>query len=287
MRSRPFRAAAAAFVLAAAAPAAHAQPSSGQPSPGAAYSVPAAPPQTIRLTYALYAHGFRVLAVIAELRLTPSGYAVVLRDHTTGFLGFMLHTDVTSTATGRFVPGGVQPVHFESSGFSRGAQRDTVLDYSDGNPIVRVLTPVERNRDPVDIARARGSIDTLAAMADMVHQVQLTGRCDGAALIFDGLRLTRASSRTAGQQAMPADDRSPFKGMALRCDFVSQEIGGFLHNDEEAQMRQPKHGSAWVLPVLPDAPALPARIVFENPRLGLATMVLTGVDQVAAPGPNG
>lgn len=228
-----------------------------------------------------------MLAVTAELRLTPAGYAVVLRDHTAGFLGFMVHTDVTSTATGRFVPGGVQPVHFESSGFSRGAQRDTVLDYSNGNPVVRVLTPVERNRDPVDSARARGSIDTLAAMADMVHQVQLTGRCDGTALIFDGLRLTQASSRTTGQQMMPADDRSPFKGTALRCDFVSQEIGGFLHNDEEAQMRRPKRGSAWVMPVLSGAPALPARIVFENPKLGLATMVLTRVDQMEAAGPNG
>ncbi len=282
MTSTPFRAAAAALLLIVAAPAARAQAAAG-----AAPSGPAATPGSVRLTYALYAHGLRVLAVVAELRLASSGYSVVLRDHTTGFLGFMVHTDVTSTAIGRFVPGGVQPVRFESTGYSRGAQRETVLDYSDGNPVVRVLTPTERNRDPVDPAETHGSIDTLAAMADMVHQIQRTGRCDGDALIFDGLRLTRASSRTAGQQALPADDRSPFKGTALRCDFVSQEIGGFLHNDEEAQMRRPKHGSAWVLPVLPGAPALPARITFENPRLGLATMVLTGVDRLPAPGSNG
>lgn len=239
--------------------------------------------RTVKLSYVLYGRGFHVLNVVVELRLTPQGYWVRLNDRTAGFLGFMLHTDVTSTVAGRFVPGGVQPVHFESSGYSRGAQRDTVLDYTDGNPAVRVLTPTEPRRDPVDPTRTRGSIDTLSAMADMVHLIGEHGRCDGHALVFDGLRLSQVSSTTVGQQTVPPDDRSPYGGATLRCDFVSLEVGGVLHNEEEAKMRLPQHGSAWVSPIVPGAPPLPVRIKFEHPRLGLATMFLTKVEQSAAP----
>jgi uncharacterized protein DUF3108 len=255
---------------------ARAQGQAGSP-PGVAQTA-----RTIRLSYVLFGHGFHVMDVSVEFRLAPHSYSMRLNDHTVGLLGFMAHTDVTSTATGRFVAGGVQPVHFESSGYSRGAQRDTVLDYVDGNPVVRVLTPREPRRDPVDPAQTRGSIDTLSAMADMVHLVQEGGRCDGHALVFDGLRLSQVSSQTAGQQVVPPDSRSPYGGPALRCDFVSLEIGGFLHNADEARMRKPQHGSAWVERLVQGAPLLPVRITFEHPALGQATMFLTKVEEIPA-----
>ena len=287
MISRPVRLTLAARTLAAlsfaAAAAAFPLQARAQGQDGArAGSTAAEAARTIRLSYVLFGHGFHVMDVSVEFRLAPQSYSMRLNDHTVGLLGFMAHTDVTSTATGRFVPGGVQPVHFESSGFSRGAQRDTVLDYVDGNPVVRVLTPREPRRDPVDPARTRGSIDTLSAMADMVHLVQEGGRCDGRALVFDGLRLSQVSSQTAGQQVVPPDSRSPYGGPALRCDFVSLEVGGFLHNADEARMRKPQHGSAWVEPVVQGAPQLPVRITFEHPALGQATMFLTKVEEIPA-----
>ncbi len=271
MSRRQFRTSLLALALAAAAPAAHAQGTGGSD-----------PSRTIRLSYALYGHGFHVLNVVVDLRLSAQGYSVRLNDRTVGFLGFMLHTDVTSTATGRFASGGVRPVRFESTGYSRGAQRQTVLEYVDGNPTVRVLTPSEPRRDQVDPARTAGSIDTLSALADMMHEVQQHGSCDGRALVFDGLRLTQVSARTIGQQTVPPDGRSPYGGTALRCDFVSLQVGGFLHDDEEARMRKPQHGTAWVEPVGQGLPALPVRITFENPRLGLATMFLTKIEQAPA-----
>ena len=272
MSRRQLRTGLLALALAAAAQAALAQSSGGGRDS----------PRAIRLRYTLYGHGFHVLNVVVELRLSGQGYSVRLNDRTAGFLGLMLHTDVTSTATGRFASGGVQPVRFESTGYSRGAQRQAVLEYAHGNPTVRVLTPNEPRRDRVDPAQTMGSIDTLSAMADMVHEVQQDGRCDGRALVFDGLRLTQVSARTMGRQTVPPDGRSPYGGTALRCDFVSLQVGGFLHNDEEARMRKPQHGTAWVAPVEQGLPALPVRISFESPQLGLATMFLTKIEREPA-----
>jgi hypothetical protein len=115
-------------------------------------------------------------------------------------------------------------------------------------------------------------------MADLMRQVQQNGRCDGKATVFDGLRLSQVSSRTAGQQTVPPDDRSPYGGTALRCDFESREVAGFLHDEDEAKMRKPQHGTAWVAVIVPGAPALPVRIMFENPKFGSATMFLTKVE---------
>jgi len=248
--------------------------------PGPQAALAAEPPaaaqgHAIHLVYQLYGRGMHVMNVEADFRLTPDGYSMRLHDQTAGLLSLMLHTNVTSVALGRFgADGGVEPAHFESSGYSRGADRHTVLDYRAGNPVVALLTPPEPKRDPVDPASTRGSIDTLSAIADMVHKVQTTGRCDGQALVFDGLRLTRVVSDTGPREMMLPGARSPFGGPTLRCDFISQQVAGFLHNGEGAQMHEPKHGSAWIARVLPGAPPLPIRITFQNPQLGEATMYL-------------
>ncbi len=237
----------------------------------------------IRLTYVAYGRGFHVLNVEADLRLTPAGYSVVLHDYSVGLLSLMVHTNLTSTATGLFVAGGVQPLHFESTGFSRGAHRTAVLDYADGNPAVRVLTPPEPGREPVNRDTTGGSIDTLSAMADMVHAIQQTGHCNGSAVIFDGLRLTRVSARTEGEQEVPPSGLSPYGGRALRCDFTSLLIGGIPRHDvEDGKLPQPKHGSAWVAQVLPGQPALPVRVMFENAQLGMITLYLTKAEYFPA-----
>lgn len=255
------------------------------PAP-AAGTPTSAPP--IRLDYALYGHGFHVMDVTVDLLLTPDGYSVRLNDRTVGLLGFMLHANVTSTAQGRFAGDGVRPVRFTSNGYSRGADRRTQLDYADGNPAVTVLSPPETRRDPVPIASARGSIDTLSAIADLMRKVETSGRCDGNALIFDGLRLSEARSQTTGQQTVPQDHDAAYGGTALRCDFVSQQTAGFLHNEDENALHRPQHGTAWISRVAAGAPPLPVRIMFEHPKLGTATMVLTrveaGAPEPASPG---
>ena len=280
MLASPLRTILAALAVVMAAPGAQATPDS---APSLRWPVGEQANRVVRLSYAAFSRGFHVLDAQADLRLTAAGYSIVLRDHSTGLMGLMVHTDVTTTSTGLFVPGGVQPLHFTSAGFSRGAERTTVLDYADGNPVVAQLTPPEPRRDRVDIGDARGSIDTVSAMADLVHTIGQTGRCDGHALIFDGLRLTRASSLTAGEQPVPPSGRSPYGGTALRCDFVTLEIGGFLHDDDAAKMHRPQHGSAWVGRILAGAPAFPVRIVFQNPKFGLITMVLIKAEQFPPP----
>lgn len=245
-----------------------------------ARAVPPSATVPIRLSYALYGHGFHVMDVEADVTLTEAGYAISLHNHSAGLLGVLMHTDVTSMASGRFDGVQAQPSGFSSAGLSRGAQRSTRITYQDGAPSVQVLQPVDPDRDPVAPAATAHSIDTLSAIAALVRNVARTSRCDGQALLFDGLRLSTLEARTAGEQTVPQNPKSPYAGAALRCDFTGMQIGGFLHGTDQASVRRPQQGTAWLAAPMPGMPRLPIRIVFDNPRFGAATLFLIK----AAPG---
>ena len=189
-------------------------------------------------------------------------------------IGMLVHSNVTSVASGRFDGDRAAPIDFASSGDSRGADRATRIAYPGGEPQVQELTPVDPDRDPVPAAAADHSIDTLSAIVELIRTVQTTGGCDGSVRIFDGIRLSSLTARTVGSQMMPKNDDSPFGGLALRCDFTGLQLAGFLHNADEARMRQPQTGTAWLQKVLPDMPPLPVRVTFEHPRLGALTVLL-------------
>lgn len=256
-------------------------------APHPAASAPPAPvppePLPIGLRYVLYSHSLHLLDAEATLRLGPDGYAITLHDRTTGLAGLLLHADVSTAVSGRFDGATPEPIAFASSGVSRGAARAVRIVYPGGEPKVLELRPSDHDRDPVVPSDTLHSVDALSAMAGLVRLVARTGRCDGGARIFDGLRLSVVSVHTAGPDPVPPGTRSGYAGPSLRCDFTSRQIGGFLHNADETRARLPQNGSAWLAPPYPGAPALPVRVVFDNPHFGTATLSLTEATPAATP----
>lgn len=218
----------------------------------------------LHLRYAIFIHGLHAMQLNATLHRDGGHYVVTVDDHTVGWIGALIDTHTASRADGTIDEQGVHPAHYESAGHSRGADRRTVIDYAGGNPVVRVLAPVEPRRDPVAPQATVGAIDALSALAAMVDRVGQTGRCDGAFHIFDGARLTDFAARSDGTAALPTTDRSPYAGTAMRCDFSTLEVGGFLHDDNYAKSHQRQGGTAWLARVAPDAPMLPIRANFST-----------------------
>ena len=229
---------------------------------------------TLDADYVLSSHGFRLLAIATHTQLTTAGYAISAHSRTVGLVGFLSHSDVSSVASGRFDGIHVQPERYASTGRSRGADRDTEIAYTAHDPVVTVLRPLEPERDPVPAARTRGSIDTLSAMIGLSRQVAETGRCDGTALVFDGHRLSRLDARTVGSEPVPNPSGAGFSGTALRCDFTSRQLAGFLHDANRARLMKPLHGSAWLAAPVPGAPVAAVRATFESPLFGTATLTL-------------
>jgi hypothetical protein len=251
----------------------------------AAQAASAAVPQTrMRTDYDVYAHGLRIAAFDASYGLGEGGYSIAVAYRTTGLAGAMFSGHQLSSAAGVWQAGGLAPLHADGDGYWRGEPRRIAIDYDDGDPVVRELTPPnEPEREPVPRAMQARTMDTLSAMMLLLHNVAAAGRCDADVTTFDGRRLIRITARTVGSEVLEATSRSSFAGPALRCDFEGVLLAGFLHDGHEADSRKPKHGSAWFASLAPDQPPAPVRITFETRWFGDATMYLTSAKAQPAP----
>jgi hypothetical protein len=228
--------------------------------------------------YTGYSHGFTVLKLDASLTLSQTGYAVHISYHTAGMIGMLVHSDNDTESTGTFQGNTALPQVFFGTGHLRGKPRATRIEYVDGNPVVRVISPpVEKERSPIPVAETAHTIDTLSALAVLIRQVGHNGVCDGTVTTFDGRRLSQQTAHRTGDEVLPATDRSMFAGKALRCDFEGRQLGGFVRNEDEDDLRKPRHGTAWMADLVPGAPPVPVKVIFENKVLGQVTLYLTAV----------
>ena len=239
--------------------------------PGAAHAEP------VRATYAAYARGFNVLTLNADFALTTLAYRVSITYRTAGTVGAMFPGEQVTVVEGRFVAGLPVPRRFDSRGQFRGTPRITQIEYLNGTPVVRALTPPnEEEREPVPDALQAHTVDGISVMARLIRQVGETGRCEGGATTFDGRRLSEITARTVGMENVPPNERSSFSGPALRCDFEGRLVAGFRRDGDPTAMRKPQGGSAWFAATSPGGSLIPVRATFRAPVLGDATLYLTG-----------
>ncbi len=239
---------------------------------------------TISMAYDGYAHGLIVLKVDATLTLTPGSYDGRLKLRTSGIINWLAHMDSDSRVRGEFRGRQVLPTHYDSAGTARGVFREMHIGYRGGNPVIEQQTPpADDLHTPVPPSDTVGSIDTMSAIALLVRRVGQDNSCDGTLRLFDGRRLTALTARTGGKVTLPPSAKIHFNGDALRCDFDGTRLAGFARADNIQQQQRPRHGSAWLAPIVPGAPPVPVRVTFENKVLGDVTLYLTEVS--GSPGP--
>jgi hypothetical protein len=169
-----------------------------------------------------------------------------------------------------------QPNEFVSQGRWRGEQRAVRIDYQQGSPVIRELTPTEDvPREPIPAALQQNTIDTVSALAQLIRKVERSGTCSGSVRTFDGRRVATVQAVTGVPEMLAGTSRSLFSGNALRCDFTAQQTAGFKMGDDKE--RKPLHGSAWLAPLRNNGPSLPVRLSFETRGMGNVTMYLTAI----------
>jgi hypothetical protein len=235
----------------------------------------AGPLDSVHLTYNVYAAGLHVAEVDTRFATGPRTYQMDLEYHTTGLTGFFYRGHQVNAVSGLWRDTRAVPASFDGTGVWRGEERVARIEYDDGRPIVRALTPPnEAEREPVPAALQAHSIDSLSALMELIRTVAQTGRCELTVLTYDGRRATEIEARSAGDEILPYSPRSTFQGQAQRCDFAGKMLAGFKFGDKPSDFR-PLHGSAWLAHLTPNGPLIPVRMTFETRWFGDATMFLT------------
>jgi hypothetical protein len=230
----------------------------------------------VNLAYDTYASGIEVMQMHAHFGLGPRNYRIDLDYHTTGLPGVFYRGHQTNTVRGVWQDEHAKPLEFFGDGIWRGRPRRTLIVYDHDLPVIKELRPPqEAEREPVPQELRLHTVDTLSALAQLMHKVERGATCETAVRTYDGRRVLDIVARTAGQERLDRTGRSIFSGPALRCDFEGHQLAGFLLGEDDPKHRMPLYGSAWLAPILPGAPPLPVRIAFQTRWFGLATMYLT------------
>lgn len=233
----------------------------------------------IHLAFDAYAAGLNVVKMNVAVELSQHGYRVDVGYHTAGIFGAIISSQADSWVTGDWTAEGVAPLRYYSYGALQGRPRRTLIDYVGGQPQVGILEPPDDDRDPVPPEMARGTVDSLSAMALLVRELARTGHCDGSVTTFDGRRVSVISVRDAGVVELRKMSGSVFSGTAHRCDFEGRQLAGFAHDVDRTQLARPQRGTAWLARVAPGEPLLPVRLTFHTRFFGDATMYLTEVSR--------
>lgn len=240
----------------------------------------AAQAEPVRAHYALYAKGLNAVRLDAEFDVTPERYRVKMQFRTTGTIGAMFRGQSESTVDGRFVAGRPVPNRYFASGYFRDTPRVTQIDYSAGQPNIRQMQPPnDAERELVPPAAQVGTVDGLSVMAQLVQQVNATGRCEGEARTFDGRRLSDVSARTIGPDQLAPNPRSTFSGPALRCEFEGRQTGGFMLDADRVALLKPQRGSVWFAATAAGGSLVPVRVVIPTRFVGDITVYLAAKDE--------
>jgi Protein of unknown function (DUF3108) len=240
--------------------------------------------QSLHASYETYAAGLHVAEVDSGFSFGRWDYQMNLGYHTTGMVGLFFRGQQFDRVTGSWHGKGAAPAEFVGQGTWRGVDRLAEIEYRQGKPFIRQLLPPNADeREPVPDLLQEHSVDTLSALAELIHVVAETGRCETTVRTYDGRRAVEIEAHTVGEEMLEKTNRSSFAGKTLRCDFSGRMLAGFKFDDDRERDSKPMHGSAWLATIVPGEPPLPVRMAFETRWFGDAIMYLTKIGPEGEP----
>jgi hypothetical protein len=217
----------------------------------------------VAVHYVGYVLGMKVCTLDLAATISTDFYQLSLSFRLTGAPGFFYHAAGQTAVTGHFLSMQPIPQDMASNGSYGGVPHATRIVWQESTPHVTAMTPpLEKNRDIVPPSQQAHTVDTLSAMAALMHQVAATGKCAGVAHLYDGVRLSELAAQDGGPETLAPTDRSSFHGPAWRCDLTTRMTGGFLRDDDDATARKPHKATIWLARLAPEQPIVPVRIAF-------------------------
>jgi len=234
----------------------------------------------VQLDYEAFVAGFNVMKVHAGIDLRPDHYGIGLHVRTAGAMGAFVRGDTLTRVEGGFRGPAIQPQGYRSGGMWRGDPHIVNISYEAGQPVVHTLLPSNQDdkREPVPPEATRNTIDSISAVALLMHNIATTGRCESQATTYDGRRVSQVTVRTVAQEILPEESRSSFQGQALHCQIEGHQTAGFPHDaGPDDYSRRPQAADVWLAALTPGGPILPVLMEFPTKYMGRMRVYITEV----------
>jgi hypothetical protein len=255
---------------------------------GLAAAPPGAPASedATRLTlgYEVYAGGLKGVEFDYRLELGEGRYRTDFTGEIVGAYGWLIDFSMTSGVEGALAGGAPEPESYAMrSRWNDNPPRAIDILWGEDRRARAEVAPVpgEEAREPVPAELLVGAVDPLSAALSLSQTVAETGRCAGAAEVFDGRRRFDLIVEDGGEAMIEANDYQVYEGPARRCliDFVP--VAGFKQETEEGrpeEQRFDKTIRVYLAPVEAGLPPLPVRMEFDH-RLGAVRVHLARIDR--------
>ncbi len=223
----------------------------------------------VQLVYSVTQLGLEVMEIHTEFDFTPQGYRLRAVSEARGIGRLFLPRRQVTEVEGGWQGNDVLPAAYRSDAMMESGPRRVVMRYRGREPQLLALEPNdEAERFPVPPEQRLGTVDVLSALAKLVRVVGATGRCEAQSAVFDGRRRMDWSARTLGQQTI-RQAALGWNGPGLVCGLESRMLAGFLRRSDPAQVGQPRHGEAILVPLRPNLPPLPVHVELPGAFGGL------------------
>lgn len=208
--------------------------------------------QTDNAMFDLTIKGFRAGALSFDGTETAGVYAVTGKLQSSGLMALVKKIRFDASASGTVRRGIFTPDRYEEKADTGQRQSESVMDYKDGVPQVKVYNPPRPPREAaVDPATQGGTVDPLTALYAVLRDVPLDQACTTKVRMFDG----RHSSQLALAPARVTGDK-------ITCDGEYRRLAGFS-DKEMAEKTQ-----------------FPFRLTYEPAGNGMVRVVSVSMDSL-------
>ena len=227
--------------------------------------------------YTVYIHGLRAMYLSVTYSDSHKHYDATVQGKTVGLIGLFLPGNLYMHAEGGLTTeGGIKPETFTSSGYFHHQDQQLKMVYKGDLPVVTKEEPQDVGREIISNRARTGAVDTLAALIEVLRQVEITHRCaEINGLVFDGRRLSTLQVYPVKNTSFVVDVLNAPSKEALRCDFVLHQVLGFMPSEpgKPSKLHQLQPGRIWFQNV-PTIGIVPSRLELNHPKMGHIILVL-------------
>ncbi len=146
-----------------------------------------------------------------------------------GFVALLKKVRYDARARGTYIEGRFTPSRYEEDADTGKRQSQSVMDYKDGVPQVKVYNPPKSPRPgDIDPATQSGTVDPLTALYASLRDVPKAEACNGKLTLFDGRRRS---------QVVLGEPKAVTGGVACAGEY--RRLEGFSENEMAEKSRFP------------------------------------------------